>query len=63
MRKSRYSDSLIMTTLKWNETGGSAPDHCREQISETLLLARFCLLGLSCNSVLGARAGSIKIHL
>ena len=30
MRKSRYSDSQIMTILKLNESGVSVPDLCRE---------------------------------
>jgi len=41
MRKSRYSDSQIMTILKLNESGVSVPDLCREQGMSTAMFYKW----------------------
>ena len=41
MRKSRYSDSQIMTILKLNESGVSVPDLCREHGMSTAMFYRW----------------------
>ena len=41
MRKSRYSDSQIMTILKLNESGVSVPDLCREHGMSTAMFYKW----------------------
>lgn len=41
MRKSRYSDSQIMTILKLNESGVSMPDLCREHGMSTAMFYKW----------------------
>ena len=41
MRKSRYSDSQIMTILKQNENGVSVPDLCREYGMSTAMFYKW----------------------
>lgn len=41
MRKSRYSDSQIMTILRLNESGVSVPDLCREHGMSTAMFYKW----------------------
>ena len=41
MRKSRYSDSQIMTILTLNESGVSVPDLCREHGMSTAMFYKW----------------------